>query len=198
MAGKDRRLPPVAGPLMGISVTADDLPFARLVTRPFVSDLTSGVLSQNPGSVGLPRLATVMPSDFAAPSETAGAAASLRWAAVVVSSASWVLAAAGGLGAAVRTGSAGSAATSACVAAGNAAAACASAAAAATRCAGVFASSGWREPSCAQAVTASDTVTAMRGFAIRVIHHLYSSFCTAPTPSNQACSDHQPPIPLMA
>ena len=72
------RLPPVTGPSIGIKVTADDSPFALFVTRPFVSDFTSGVFSQNPGSVGLPKLATVTPSDFAVAAGAAGAAASLR------------------------------------------------------------------------------------------------------------------------
>lgn len=98
-AASDIRLPAVAGPSIGISVTSEDLPFAGFVTLPCCSVVTSGVLSHNPGSVGLPSVATVFPSALVG--VLAGAAAAARCAGVVVSNASAVLAAAGGGGAAV-------------------------------------------------------------------------------------------------
>jgi len=103
IAGSDNWLPPVGGPANGIKVTAEDFPFAVFVTRPAASAVTKGVFSQKPGSVGLPRLAIVVPRLFVPAGDEAGAAASARWAAVVVSSASCVLAAAGGGNADVRT-----------------------------------------------------------------------------------------------
>lgn len=80
------RLPAVAGPSSGINVTEADLPVVGLVTRPGCSDLTRGVFSHNPGSVALPRLATVVPN--VAPALAGARVAASRSAAVVVSSAS--------------------------------------------------------------------------------------------------------------
>ncbi len=67
------RLPAVAGPSMGISVTATDFPVAGFLTRPADCALTNGVFSQKPGSEGVPREATVCPNARPAPRDRVAA-----------------------------------------------------------------------------------------------------------------------------